>query len=288
MTRSLEIYNDTLTAVHDYNPLEDAIYGDLFQWGRIADGHQSRTSPFIPYNNGMNANVIGNGKRCATDELTTLPTGNFLPMNQIKPDSTRWYGNFITNNNGNWTPVAQAAADQLWRSGTVYEDPCTRFRPVDSGYQDSWHTGEDGKSAGIDACINPGGGWRTPSQAEWSDIYRGGSYTGSPAVATANSWKFISLNVPKDRPGYNKYMLAGGYQIQPDNVTTTLFLPASGRRHTNDGTLSYPGIAAQYWSSTAIASSANSYNLYFTGSSILPNFSSARTYGFALRCIKNT
>jgi hypothetical protein len=43
---------------------------------------------------------------------------------------------------------------------------------------------------------------------------------------------------------------AAGYEIKPDGVTTTLFLPAAGYRGSGNGQLSYPGITGYYWSVT--------------------------------------
>jgi uncharacterized protein (TIGR02145 family) len=262
--------------------VEDAIYGDLFQWGRIADGHQSRTSDTVSYSS--STSIIGSGKRCSTNAQGD-PAGESRPMNQIKPDSTKWFGKFIKTavSPYNWTPSAQ---DNLWRTGNVYEDPCYRYIPSTGGYQDSWHTGADGTSTGIDACTNPGAGWRLPTQSEWGEIYKGGIFSGNPTVATANTWRWLSANATKDTPAKNKYKLAGGYRIQPDDKTTTLFLPASGYRLRSDGLLYAQGTYGGYWSSSV--TSTNAYYLRFDTGSVNPASNNNRAFGFALRCIKNT
>jgi hypothetical protein len=59
---------------------------------------------------------------------------------------------------------------------------------------------------------------------EWSELYRGGTIVGYADDAEANTW-YWNNNFPR------------GYELRPDAVTTTLFLPASGYRNNADGLL---------------------------------------------------
>jgi hypothetical protein len=285
-------YTDSIDGRHYHaGNTENDLYGDLFQWGRIADGHEKRDSPIVIYD--TTRAIIGNGNRCSTDAQGD-PTGSRYPVTQVKPDSTKWFGKFIRGGGTttNWTPVDQTTADRLWHSGVVYEDPCYRYRPSDGGYQDSWHTGTDGTSADIDACTIPGAGWRLPTQSEWGEIYKSGVFSGSPDVATANSWKYISPGSEKvSSSSYSnqlqyKYDRAGGHRIQPDNATTTLFLPMSGYRSNSNGLLYGQCTIGYYWSSSITGTNAYYLNLY--GGLVNPGNSSFRANGYAIRCIKNT
>jgi uncharacterized protein (TIGR02145 family) len=273
MTRQLVFYNDSANGTHTYVSGEDLIYGDLFQWGRIADGHQTRTSTAIPYT-GITVSEIGNGLRCGVGGIS-------YPQQQIK-ESSNWYGKFISGNT-TWTPADQSTANQLWQAGRFRpNDPCAHYKE-DGTYSAFWNSTDQSNTT--DACIDPYTNWRIPTQAEWGEIYRGGTLSGSNTIATANSWKWVNCETTKDQLGKRKYQFAGGFQIQPDNATTTFFLPASGRRNSN-GVLADQGNSTGYWSSTITGNDA--YYLTFGPSSVTPAYILSRAYGFALRCIKNS
>jgi uncharacterized protein (TIGR02145 family) len=281
ITRELIFYNDSSGGRHYYETGEDALYGDLFQWGRIADGHQSRTSDALPYT-GITADSVGDGGRCGLN-------GERYPYQQVK-DITCWYGKFITNSTSpyNWSPViSQSTADQLWRAGRFRQnDPCAHYQ-TDGTYREFWNDIDNSSSSsrGI-ACGDPGTGWRLPNQSEWGELYKGGVFSGDYRNATANSWEWVSASAAKDQPAKNKYKLAGGYKIKPDDKTTTLFLPANGYRN-SDGTLSSAGAGGFYWSSSVTGTAA--YSLFITaGANVNPGYGDRRVNGMALRCIKST
>ena len=70
-------------------------YGDLYQWGRMADGHEKRTSPTIA---GPVSALDANGQ----------PTGAAI-------------GNFITLLDGDWRTPQD---DNLWKKPKTVQDPC--------------------------------------------------------------------------------------------------------------------------------------------------------------------
>jgi uncharacterized protein (TIGR02145 family) len=290
INRPLELYRDSATAEHYYTVDEVKIYGDLFQWGRIADGHEKRNSPNVAYSSSI---VIDQGNRCGKN-VNNVIVGDHRPVNQIHPDSAKWYGMFIKNANSpyNWTPADPSIA--LWRTSIVYEDPCNRYIPSTGGYQDSWHTGTDGMPDDA-ACTDPGAGWRLPSQSEWGEIYKGGVLAGRPEVATANSWKWASVNSsikvsssPYSSKTQYKEDRAAGYKIQPDNATTTLFLPAAGFRYHGDAGLYYQSLNAYYWSSSFTTGTSTAQRLSYNNTSVTPGNADYRAYGMAIRCIKST
>jgi uncharacterized protein (TIGR02145 family) len=277
-THTLPAYQyDSGTGLHPYVSGEEEVWGDLFQWGRIADGHEKRQS-LVQARGAMAASDIGSGSRCSSSDVNR-------PWYQVKKASTTWYGKFITagaTENYNWNPSSQSTADQLWRTSRfVPNDPCAHYK-ADGSYQEFWHEGSDQTSTGIAACTDAGTGWRTPLQEEWGAIYKGGAVSGSPAVATANTWRWYSTE-----SGSTGLTKTRGYEIQPDNVTTTLFLPAGGDRNGGSGLFYNQGANGRYWS-TSIIGTSNAYRLAFTSSSVNPAYNGSRAYGFALRCVKNS
>jgi uncharacterized protein (TIGR02145 family) len=181
--------------------------------------------------------------------------------------------------------MPQSTADQLWRAGRYRQnDPCAHYQ-TDGSYLEFWNNIDNSNSSHGVACDDPGTGWRLPSQSEWGELYKGGVFSGDYRNATANSWEWVSASVTKDLPAKNKYKLAGGYKIKPDDTTTTLFLPASGSRSCGAGLLYSQGTVGRYWSSSVSGTSA--YNLHFYSSSVYPANTTGPAYGFALRCIKH-
>ena len=117
-----------------------------------------------------------------------------------------------------------------------------------------------------------------PSQSEWAILYRGGTTGGSPANALANTWIWYQLNASATEG-------AKGYEIKPDGVTTTLFLPANGFRERGNARLYSLGAGGFYWSGST--SGVNAFSMPFNTANITPAGVYGRGYGMAIRCIKN-
>jgi uncharacterized protein (TIGR02145 family) len=248
---------------YTYTPGDENLWGGLFQWGRIADGHEFRDPSNIANYGTLATSDIGNGKRCTS-------TGNYRPVNQIKKTSTTWYGKYIYGDVSRWTPVNPVG---LWlTSYNTSNDPCTHYN-IDGTYLEFWHEGTDGTSNSA-ACGSPSS-WRIPSQEEWGAIYKVGMISGSPTAATANTWTW-----------HNVGNLNCGFEIKPDGETTTLYLPAGGYRSPYGGGLGFTSPIGHYWSSSI--SGQSSYYLYFYGSTVQPANELSPAYGQSLRCIKNT
>jgi hypothetical protein len=262
-----------VTGQHAYIADEEKLWGSLFQWGRIADGHELRSfSGTTPTNieprGSLATTDIVDGFRCSTSDTQR-------PYQQVKK-GTAWYGKFIYGNAA-WTPVAQNISDALWHTSRfVQNDPCAHYK-VDGTYQEFWHEGTNLQNNGDLACTDAGTAWRTPTQDEWSSIYRGGTISGLSTTATANTWVWYSGIATN----YSR-----GYEIKPDGSTTTLFLPASGNRDASNGMLYLQGSNGLYWSTSII--STNVYYLLFYSANVAPAQSNSRALGYALRCIKNS
>jgi uncharacterized protein (TIGR02145 family) len=89
------------------NSVDATVYGDLYQWGRIADGHQVRNS----------AEIVG------------PYTGPFDPNGQIPSSASSYYGKNIFGSGYDPYPYAWRVphSDILWGYPKTVNDPC----PVD-------------------------------------------------------------------------------------------------------------------------------------------------------------
>jgi len=274
--------NGFLRSVNERN-----LYGDLYQWGRMADGHENRNA--IPLN-GTGGTDADNSVVWNTTTPPTYENGAILgtgtqtyPWQQVARTATDYYGKFIkaiAANNYNWyagASITQSNADMLWRENAFgSNDPCQKVTTtgvVPVGNVAAWYPPASSSTAGGSS----GTGWRLPSQSEWASIFRGGSTAGSPDVAMADTWVWYQLSA-SDTEG------AKGYEVKPDGVTTTLFLPASGNRSSN-ALLYYSGLNGNYWSGST--SGTNAFYLTFNSISVTPARASTRGNGFAVRCIKN-
>jgi len=263
---------------------EEALYGDLFQWGRIADGHEKRS-----------AVQIGSMGNSATDNIVSWITSTppvyengfilgtvnqVYPYQQVSRADLAYYGKFIlavASNSFNWYSVPNGlstAVDQLWRQSVFApNDPCQKIMANGLTYSNWYPPASSSTSGGTS-----GTGWRLPTQHEWGSIYRGGTISGSPAIALANTWDWYQLSA-------SNLEGAKGMTVKPDGVTTTLFLPANGLRSASSGMLYDQGSGGYYWSSSVVG--VNAYHIYVGGTNINPISNNYRANGHALRCIKN-
>jgi hypothetical protein len=276
--------NNTTTGIHTYITNEEQVWGDLYQWGRIGDGHQKRTSPIQPYGS-MTTSEMVLGVTCPNTGGLTYDNQPH-PWYQIKTASS-WYGKFITgvadwDPYGNTNPINTGIADALWRTGRfVPNDPCAHVKADGSAIDpNEFWPAAPGANNNLVACRGQDTGWRVPTQDEWGSIYRTGTLQGNPISAIANSWVWYGgANATTAKVFGNN-----GYEVRPDGTTTTLFLPASGHRDT-DGLLYYQGACGGYWGSNVTSTSA--YSLTFGSGTVYPALSNRRAYGFAIRCLKN-
>jgi len=256
-------------------------YGDLYQWGRIADGHENRNA--IPVNTGTGGVdatdncIIWNTTTPPTYENGILVSVEYAPKQQVTR-GTSYYGKFIKTlaaSDWNWYVGLQTDADMLWReNGCPWNDPCAKVNTstgtVPSGNTPEWYPAAGGNE------VNSG--WRMPTSQEWSTIFQGGNNIASFDQAYANTWSMFRLNPSDPNEGAN------GVAIKPAGDTTTLFLPATGRRNAYDGFLFNSGYGGYYWSCSTSATDAIALTFQNRVNVKADNW---RAYGFALRCVKN-
>jgi uncharacterized protein (TIGR02145 family) len=241
------------------------VYGSMFQWGRIADGHELRANAGVAFGSLTAASDIVTGKKCPGETIN----GN--PYMQIKK-GTQWYGHFIYNIpaiDKNWNPIPQVTADGI---SIPANDPCVHYN-VDGTYVEFWNeSASDGQNPGNGVCERASTRWRIPSQEEWGSLYQIGSAGGPPDDAVANTWVWHATG-------------GKGFEIRPDNVTATLFLPATGYRSYNSGNSAEEGLMGAYWSGSIGGSNAS--NTIISSTTVTPGSSGIRSFGYAIRCIKN-
>ncbi|MDR2004413.1 MAG: hypothetical protein LBQ74_15405, partial [Prevotella sp.] len=150
---------------HYYIANEENLYGDLYQWGRIGDGHQKRGAAqgFTAGQNTAGTNQVAYGSGPTYEDGNLIGTSQRYPWRQVAR-STAHYGMFITTGSGqnyNWAYNLLAnQIDQLWRTGRfAANDPCAKIKADGLTYE-TWYPAQNGISG---ANTN----WRTPSQDEW-------------------------------------------------------------------------------------------------------------------------
>lgn len=251
---------------HAYIQNEEVLWGDTFQWGRIADGHEKRTSDIIDQGN-MTAADFGRGGICNTGSVQRYP------VDQVK-QLTQGEGKFIiapifATAKGDWNLLTVGSTNVLWTAHrSAVNDPCTKFN-IDGTYNDWWSTG-----VGSDACVDSGTGWKMPSAQDYGEIYKGGTIAGLISSSTANNWSRV-IGTASNKNGYNL--------VQPDGATTTLIFPLNGYRHGGNGALRFAGEIGYYQTATQDGSASFHMNI---GTNINPTYSSNRSYAYGVRCMK--
>ncbi len=254
--------------------------GDLYQWGRVGDGHQIVTWG----KNAARANQITH-----SGKQPLLPLGGFsYEANEQITVGTTGYGVFITVDSG---------ADDWIFGHSANTTPVTRRR---------WGNGADGKvrnSASINAeqwnaTTNPRGwtfpennpcpsGWRVPSGYEFMDIYRttsdGRLFTAIKNTTAWNESNPANNNKWAYRPMQEGTNAFGGAVITNSN-NEKLFLPGLGGRDRITG--EHAGSSGIYWSSTPFDNPNTYYvNVLNFHATLMQVGSFSYSYGVAVRCV---
>jgi uncharacterized protein (TIGR02145 family) len=275
------------------------VLGDLYQWGRMRDGHEKRNSSTYP------------GPLTLPDEVD----------DNGQPKAGKGQGQFILVPEDGVNDWYKPRNNTLWGNGQVAG---YNFGSADGGavpgsggyYQKPVKTVND-------PCPL---GWRIPTQDEWERLLNYGC--GAPQIAIGDSvsiasseyYKSLSsltngiTNAPltwvriKEGKAFAGTLATGyqsGYAIYETDVWTAaaigykdgtnnlydpaapepiLFLPINGFHNRVTGMLDNIGNTGHYWSSTV--SNASTYYPTIQRYELFSVLTGSRAYGFGVRCVK--
>ncbi|MDR1632348.1 MAG: fibrobacter succinogenes major paralogous domain-containing protein, partial [Dysgonamonadaceae bacterium] len=235
------------------------VYGDLYQWGRVDDGHQRRD---LTPENIWPSDHIGE-----TAGFTENPVPNDVAninktTGQVLETDVR-FGKFIRRLNMGYD----------WISGT--------------GYDTRWNTGteEAPQKTPADPCP---AGWRVPTRTEWASIYgtttncTSGDCYGSAKV---NQWVHNFAVPPAGDPGTHGVSLTPsktGADTDYNDIPPTFFLSAGGSRNYTSATVYDSGTYSRYWSSSTYF---DTWRLLCYSTNVSPSSVASRPQGFSVRCV---
>jgi len=248
--------------------------GDFYQWGRIADGHEhivwSKNTSVAANDPAYMQNQIipyGSGSGFTSDIISKdVVLQSYTTAGQIQ-EGTNGYGKFI------YAPSTAMVAwgntdNNLWGNGTS-------VRSAAPANLSDWNS--------IDRVNNPcPGDWFVPSQFDMWDTFNGadngqavpfggGYHTFDTSIS--NNWTYRVSTASGNVIGGALITNATGEQV---------FLPATGLRYFNTGSLSYVGDGYLY---SSTYEDVRAFGIFFVGSGLgLTDI--ARTYGVSIRCIK--
>ena len=164
-------------------------YGDLFQWGRFADGHQ-----------------------CARDPNKSLTTST-LATTAVSTISDAWYGKFITNssNPDDWIETQDSA---LWQGTNRVNNPCPAgyrvpTQPEWEAERNSWN--EYNRAGAMASTLKlPAAGYRYSSDGVVYSAGNLGNYWSS-SVSGSNT-QVMAIN--SGNVGWNSVFRAIGYSVR--------------------------------------------------------------------------
>ncbi|MDR1592049.1 MAG: hypothetical protein LBS16_04095, partial [Prevotellaceae bacterium] len=292
-------------ANNTFSETDATVYGDLYQWGRRADGHEKRNNSLIysgPLNpsdvevtNGQPKALTGQGR------FITVPNGTNNNDWSNPQNNTLWgNGQLINYNFGSDDGGAVPGSGGYYQKPVkTVNDPCPDGWRVPT--QDEWERLTD---YGCGAPQTAGGSFAINTSTECQSLSDGlsNSSTNAPLTwvrvkdgkALSGEWEFGDL------VGYAIYRTsdwtaaATGYKDGTNNLyddtapEPLLFLPTNGYRYRVTGMLDNFGLVelnGHYWSSTVTNNS--SLILQLRHDNVNAAYTTAgRAHGLGVRCVK--
>jgi uncharacterized protein (TIGR02145 family) len=162
------------------------VYGHLYQWGRVADGHQERTSTAV---------------------AGPVPDGSLDGNGQVLSTATTYYSKHVYNM---YSPYDwRSRNDTLWGATKTANDPCPSGWRVPTITE--WHSIFNGVSNPITTVT--GGDYTSSSGNRWVWQASGtGGYKISPdGAGSTNYTLFLPAAGGRNATGSNPANGAGGY-----------------------------------------------------------------------------
>jgi uncharacterized protein (TIGR02145 family) len=260
-----------------YIPNNDAAdLGDIYQWGRVADGHQqtkwSKTTThentISPMNGGVNTSEYAARTNDYNDP--NLYNGN---QQLITNDDSKKFIYTKDPLDSDWG-LQNTESNKRWGDGTLHDI----FQRHDISYND-WNYPDN------NPCPT---GWYVPSTWNFWDLFMG---TGKNINNNAGLKFYHAIN----NDWTKRVITIGGSKFKNDafggmliaNFTgEMLFLPFSGGRHAGNAGEMNPGLEAYVWSSTARSLWQANYMDLRNGDEVLLESSSDKSYGMSVRCVQ--
>jgi uncharacterized protein (TIGR02145 family) len=242
------------------------VYGDLYQWGRVDDGHQRRD---LTPENVWPSDHSGVITSFTDDPVPNNAANINTTTGQVLETDAR-FGKFIRRNSGNYD----------WIAGN------------NDVYNDRWNAGteESPKKAPADPCPE---GWRVPTRTEWASIYGTTSNCDDGITcytnATVNKWEhnFAILPAAGDTGTRGVSLTPSKTEADTDynDIPPTFFLPAGDDRNRDHAAIDNSGTSSIFWSSTVVGSSIRAYYLYCDSTLVRPSYEYYRSHGHSVRCV---
>jgi uncharacterized protein (TIGR02145 family) len=239
------------------------VYGDLYQWGRVDDGHQRRD---LTPENVWPSDHSGTASGFTQDPVPNSDVNINQTTGQVLETDIR-FGKFIRRTSGNldWIAGTSAVYDNRWNAGSEASP----------------------EKAATDPCPE---GWRVPAHTEWGSIYgtatNCGVGTSCYTSAKVNQWSHNFTAPPAGDAGTHGVSLTPSATLGNTTygASPTLFLSAGDDRNRDHATIDNSGTGSIYWSNTVTGVTAYSLSCRSTG--VYPNSTYNRSYGYSVRCIE--
>jgi uncharacterized protein (TIGR02145 family) len=240
------------------------VYGNLYQWGRVGDGHQRRD---LSIENVWPIDHSGVTSGFTEDPVPNNAANINTTTGQVLETDDR-FGKFIRRISGNLD----------WIAGT------------DTVYNNRWNIGTEAspKKAPADPCPV---GWRVPTRTEWASIYGtttncGAGITCYTTNAKVNKWEHNLAVPPTGETGTHGISLtpSKGATNTTYGTSPTLFLPAGDDRSYDLATINTDGTTSIYWSST-VSNSLLAYRFLCNITNVNLSNASPRSSGLSVRCV---